>query len=104
MNEYNHSSLYPYLVTSIGDTFPICTVGGLLNDVLYQPKYAEEVVKLLVLVDHLGLFVWVGGPTVGAMADTRIFQECGPKEFNDGEAILMDGGFQGRQHCFQTLA
>ena len=41
----------PYLATLIGDTFPVGSIGGILNDVLHQPKYADEVYKLLLLVD-----------------------------------------------------
>lgn len=100
LNPYNHSTLFPYYVTCIGDTFPISTIGGSLADVLYQPKYAEEVMKLLILTYHLGLYVWMGVPTVGTMADTTILQQCGPRpsDLQRAEVILMDGGFQGREH------
>lgn len=100
LNPFNHSTLFPYCVTAIGDTFPISTIGGSLADVLYQPKYAEEVMKLLLLSDHLGIYVWMGGPTVGTMADTTILHQCGPRpeDFIPGEVLLMDGGFPGREH------
>lgn len=99
-NEYNHCTLFPYFVTAIGDTFPISTIGGQLGDVLYQPKYKEEVLKLLLLTDHSGVYVWMGGPTLGAMADTTIMTRTGPprSEFQKGEVILMDGGFRGLEH------
>lgn len=71
-----------------------------MGDVLYQPKYAEEVYKLLLITDHSGLYVWMGGLTVGSMADTTFMQQCGPAggDFHPGEVVLMDGGFQGRDH------
>lgn len=101
LNKWNHSPLFPYLVTLIGDTFPVGSTGGCLGDVLFQPKYADEVYKLLLLVDHLGRFRWAGGLACGARSDTRILKECGPeiKEFQPGEVMLMDGGFPGRQHA-----
>ena len=43
LNEWNHSPLHPYLVTAIGDTYPLESHGGQLKDVLYQPKYEEDV-------------------------------------------------------------
>lgn len=61
LTPYNHSRLFPYMVTGIGDTFPISSIGGALGDVLYQPKYAENVLKLLLIVDHSGvpqMVVW----------------------------------------------
>ena len=100
LNDYNHCPLYPFLVTLIGDTFPVGSIGGLLNDVLHQPKYADEVFKLLLLVDHLGQYRWVGGLACGVRSDTRILKECGPeiKQYKKAETALLDGGFPGRAH------
>ena len=117
---YNHSNLFPYMVTGIGDTFPITTIGGVLGDVLYQPKYADNVLKLLLIVDHsgvpcffsetiptttvippvTGLYTWMGGPTLGSIADSTIMRGSGPPEEKmiKGEVILMDGAFRGIEH------
>ena len=76
VNEYNHSPLYLYLVTLIGNTFPVGSVGGVLSDVLFQPKYAD-VFKVFLLVDHFGQYRWVGGLACGVRRDTRILKECG---------------------------
>ena len=75
----NHCSLFPYLVTGVGDTFPIATIGGSMGDVLYQPKYAEDVFKLLLITSLCGIYVWLGGPTVGTMSDAMILDQCGPR-------------------------
>ena len=101
LNPHNHSPLFPYLVTCIGDTFPVGSVGGQLNDVLFQPKYADEVFKALVLIDHLGNYRWFGGLECGARSDTRILRQWGPTkhQFEFGEAVLFDGGFAGRPHA-----
>ena len=77
LDQCNHCTLFPYVVTAIGDTFPIATIGGSLEDVLYQPKYAEEVMKVLILTDHFGVYVWLGGPTIGSMAGTTVLQQTG---------------------------
>lgn len=100
LNPYNHSPLFPYLTTLLGDTFPVGSVGGQLGDVLFQPKYAGQVYKLLLLTDQLGNYRWMGGLELGARSDTRIFQSCGPPTsmFRPGEAVLLDGGFPGRRH------
>ena len=100
LNKYNHSPLYPYLVTLIGDCCPVGATSGTLNNVLFAPKYADEVYKLLLLVDQLGQYRWVGGLACGARSDTRTLKECGPQpsHFKKGEVMLLDGGFPGRLH------
>ena len=44
-----------------------------------------------------GLYVWMGGPTLGAMADSTIMHTTGPPEKKKikGEALLVDGAFGG---------
>jgi hypothetical protein len=98
LNPYNHSPPFPYLVTTIGDTFPIASIGGQVGDVLFQPKYATTVYKALILIDHLGNYRWFGGLECGARSDTRILKEWGPTAYCPGEAVLLDGGFPGRHH------
>ena len=78
LNKYNHSLLYPYLVTLMGDCFLAGATSGMLNDVLFAPKCADEVCKLLLLVYQLGQYRWVGGLACGARSDRRILKECGP--------------------------
>ena len=76
------------------------SIGGLLNDVLHQPKYANEDFKLLLFVDHFGQYSWVGGLACAVRSDTRILKECGPeiRQYKKGEAALLDGVFSGRAH------
>ena len=98
LSKWNHCPLYPYLATAIGDTYPLCSYGGELSDVLYQPKYEEEVFKILLMNDFLGNYVWFGGICCGVRADARIMKEQGPpsRSLKRGEAHLLDGGFGGR--------
>ena len=37
LNKHNHTTLFPYLVTLIGDCFLFGSTGGTINDVLFQP-------------------------------------------------------------------
>ena len=64
-----------------------------------KPKYENEVYKLLLLIDQLGQYRWVGGLACGVRSDTRILKELGPqlKDLKKG-VILLDGGFPGRKH------
>ena len=50
MNKHNHSPLFPYLVTPIGDGFPVGSTGGTINGVPFHSKYEDEVYKLLLLI------------------------------------------------------
>ena len=61
LNKHNHSPLFPHLLTLIQDCFPFGSTGGTINDVLFQPKYEDKVYKLLLLIDHLAQYRWVGG-------------------------------------------
>ena len=94
------SPLYPYLVMLIGDCFLVGATGGTLNGVLFAPKYADEVHKLLLLVGQLGQYQWVGGLAYGARSDTQILKEYGPQpsHFKKGGVMLLDGSFPGRLH------
>ena len=99
LHRWNHSPLHPYLTTAIGDTFPLGANGGQLSDVLYQPKYEENVFKVLLMTDFLGNYIWFGGISCGVRADARIMKELGPplRDIKPGEAHLLDGGFGGRR-------
>ena len=70
MNKHNHSPLFPYLVTLIGDSFLVGSTGGTIKDVLLQPKYEDEVYKLLLLTDQLGQYRWAGGLACGYFLDS----------------------------------
>ena len=39
LSPYNHNPHFPYFVTHYTDGMPICSVGGSLFDVLFNPKY-----------------------------------------------------------------
>ena len=71
LNKYKHTRQYRYLVTLIGDCFPVGSIGDIINDVLFQPKYEDEVYKLLLLIDDLGMYRWVGGLACGVRSTTR---------------------------------
>ena len=100
LNKHNHTPLFSYLVTLIGDCFRVGSTGGTINDVLFQPKYQDKVYKSLLLIDKLGQYRWVGGLACGVRSDMRILRELGPqlKDLKPGGVILLDGGFPGRKH------
>ena len=62
-------------------TFPIVRADSPDSDrgLSPPPKYAGEVFKLLLLVDHLGQYRWVGGLACGVRSDTRILKEYDPE-------------------------
>ena len=37
LSPYNHNPHFPYFVTHFTDSMPICSVGGDLSDVLFNP-------------------------------------------------------------------
>ena len=59
LSVYNHHPHFPYFVTHFTDSMPICSVGGDLSDVRFNPKYAGHVYKITVAVDNLGNIVWI---------------------------------------------
>ena len=59
-NKHNRTPLFPYLVSLIGDCFPVGSTGGAIDDVLFQPMYEDEVYKLLLLIGQLGQYRLVG--------------------------------------------
>ena len=69
LNKHNHSPLFPYLVSLIGDSFLVGSTCGTTNDVLFQPKYEAEVYKLWLLIDQLGQYRWVAGLACGCFPD-----------------------------------
>ena len=48
----------PYFVTHYVDSMPIASIGGILCDVLFNPKC---VYKVTVAIDSLGNIVWICG-------------------------------------------
>ena len=69
--------LHSYLTTAIGDTYPHGAHGGQLSKVLYQPKYEEDVFKVLLMNDFLGNYIWFGGISCEVRANARIMKELG---------------------------
>ena len=59
LSPYNYNPHFPYFVTHFPDSMPICTMGGTLSDVLFNPKYASHVYKVTVAVDNFGNIVWI---------------------------------------------
>ena len=78
LNKHNHSPLFPYVVTLIGDCFPVASTGGTISNVLFQPKHEDKVYKLLLFIDHLGQYQWVGGLVCSMQSDIQIVKELGP--------------------------
>ena len=54
LSEWNHVPHFPYFVTHYVDSMPIASIGGILCDVLFNPKYAGCVYKVTVAIDSLG--------------------------------------------------
>ena len=102
LSPYNHNPHSPSFVTHFTDSTPICSVGGDLSDVLFNPKYAGHVYKTTVGVDNLGNIVWICDLMLGTSADVMIGDQCGPLrthgQFFDFELVAHDGAYEGRLH------
>ena len=102
LSPYNHNPHFPYLVTHYTNSMPICTVGGTLSDVLFNPKYASHVYKVTVVVDNLGNIVWIRDLMPGTTANVMIWDARGPScchgQFFDFEMGAHDGAYKGRIH------
>ena len=68
LSPYNHNPHFPYFVTHFTDGMPICSVGGDLSDVLFNPKYTGHVYKITVAVDNLGNVVCICDLVLGTSA------------------------------------
>ena len=103
LSPYNHNPHFPYFVTHFTDSMPICSVGGELSDVLFNPKYAGHVYKVTVAVDNLGNIVWICDLMPGTSADVMIWDQRGPSrthgQFFDFEIGAHDGAYKGRLHA-----
>ena len=102
LSPYNHNPHFPYFVTHFTDSMPICSVGGELSDVLFNPKYAGHIYKVTVAVDNLGNIVWICDLMPGTSADVMIWDQRGPSrthgQFFDFEIGAHDGAYKGRLH------
>ena len=89
-------------MTHYVDSMPIASIGGILCDVLFNPKYAGCVYKVTVAIDSLGNIVWICPLAPGASADVLIWDREGPKRskgrYIDYEIGSMDGAYKGRLH------
>ena len=61
LSKWNHVPHFPYFVTHYVDSMPIASTGGILCDVLFNPKYAGCVYKVTVAIDILGNIMWICG-------------------------------------------
>ena len=99
---YNHNPHFPYFVTHFTDSMPICSLGGDLLDVLFNPKYASHVYNITVAVDNLGNIVWICDLMPGTSADVMIWDQRGPSrthgQFFNFEIGAHDGAYKGRLH------
>ena len=102
LSEWNHVPHYPYFVTHYVDSMPIASIGGMLCNVLFNPKYAGCVYKVTVAIDSLGNIVWICPLAPGTSADVLIWDREGPKRvkghYMDYEIGSMDGAYKGRLH------
>ena len=77
-------------------------IGGILCDVLFNPKCAGCVYKVTVAIDSLGNIVWICPLAPGTSADVLIWDREGPKKvkghYMDYEIGSMDGAYKGRLH------
>ena len=62
LSEWNHVPHFPYFVTHYVDSMPIASIGGILCDVLFNPKYTGCVYTVTVAIDSLGNIVWICWP------------------------------------------
>ena len=57
--KYDHNPHFPYLITHFTDSMPVASIGGALSNMLWNPKYANNVFKVTVAVDDLGNIVYI---------------------------------------------
>ena len=76
LSEWNHVPHFPYFVTHYVDSMPIASIGGILCDVLFNPKYAGCVYKVTVAIDSLGNIVWIGGAVWVTQFQGRVQWVC----------------------------
>ena len=102
LSEWNHVPDFPYFVTHYVDSMPLASIGGILCDVLFNPKYAGCVYKVTVAIDSLGNIVWICLLAPGTSADVLIWDREGPKRvkghYMDYEMGSMNGAYKGRLH------
>ena len=77
----------------------ICSVGGDLSDVRFNPKYAGHIYKITVAADNLGNTVWICDLMPGTSADVMIWDQRAPLrthgQFFDFEIGAHDGVYKG---------
>ena len=59
LSEWFHVPHFPYFATHYVDNISIACIGGILCDVLFNPKFAGCVSKVTVAIDSLGNIVWI---------------------------------------------
>ena len=89
LSEWNHVPHFPYFVTHYVDSMPIASIGGILCDVLFNPKYAGCVYKVTVAIDSLGNIVWICPLAPGTSADVLIWDREGPKRSKGHYIVYM---------------
>jgi hypothetical protein len=99
LSELNHCRRFPYYATFFLDTVPVSCFGGETQRLTYQPKYAENVLKIQLCCDALGRIVFFfSGPHPGTRSDSTLWKEWGPEELLPGEVGLADGIYSGNAH------
>ena len=77
LNKNSHSPHFSYLVTHFTDSMPISSIGGALSDVLFNLRYAGNIWKLTIAVDHEGKIVWIGPLMPGTAPHVIIWDKYG---------------------------
>ena len=69
LSPYNHDPHFVYFVPHFTVSMPICSVGGHLLGVLFNPKFAGHGYRIIVAVDNLGSRLWICDGNLGGRYD-----------------------------------
>ena len=79
LDEFNHSPHFPFVATHFTDAMPFASIGGALSDVLFNPKYAGNIYKVMVAVNFFGEHMLVLPEITRDDLDVFIWDQHGPQ-------------------------
>ena len=85
LSEWNHVPHFLYFVTHYVDSMPIASIGGILCDVLFNPKY-------------VGCVYNIGPRDIGGCSHLGSRAQMSKGHYMDYEIGSMDGAYKGRLH------